>query len=185
MCIRDRALLREALFPTENMTVSGKPETMQFGDLLGGTTPEAIDRQNRFQNFADLTQQLKDAPESELAAKRHDVFDWLNRNKDLYDAATRMGEQSADSRVVSTLDSYFGTNNLDQFIQAKQKYDQVAEAITPEPVSYTHLRREPLTTGMADPAGRSFSAISLYRCEWFQEKTLNLRTRPGLAKLRR
>ncbi len=147
-----QALLRETLFPTENMTVSGKPATMQFGDLLGGTTPEAIDRQNRFQNFSDLTQQLRDAPESELAAKRHDVFDWLNRNEDLYDAATRMGEQSADSRVVSALDSYFGTKNLEPFITAKEKYDKIAAAITPELIARMQKPGGELFWELAPPA---------------------------------
>jgi hypothetical protein len=127
-----QALVREIYFPPENMTVSGKPDQIQLGDLLGGDDPVAIDKQNRFRDLSDLTQALKDAPDAELSQKRYDVFNYLSRNGDLHDAARRLGEQSADSRIVSALDSYFGTDNLNSFIEAKQKYEKVADAITPE-----------------------------------------------------
>ncbi|HEY9676839.1 MAG TPA: hypothetical protein V6C76_02470 [Drouetiella sp.] len=127
-----QAFMREMEFPTENMTVTGKPSVIQVSEELGSGTPEAFERRNRFNDFLELTDALKNAPDAELANNRQQLFNWLNRNDDVYDAAVAFAKQSADSRVVSALDSYFGTNNMKEFIEAKAKHDKVSDEITPD-----------------------------------------------------
>lgn len=131
-----QALLREVRFGADNMMVTGKPEVVQVGNLLVGETPAATqDRVARFQDFADHVTAYKDSSPADLAQNRAHLYDWLNRNPDLHNAVLSYNEQSADSKVVAALDSYFGTENLKTFEAARQKYEKVAAAITPEVIA--------------------------------------------------
>ncbi len=68
-------------------------------------------------------------------------MDWLKRNSDPtvdqveMAAARRIGENTKDSRVAAVLDSFFGTDNLKSFENAKAKYDAVAAEITPDMIA--------------------------------------------------
>ncbi|CAN5175848.1 hypothetical protein BH10CYA1_BH10CYA1_39410 [soil metagenome] len=137
---RLQALLREAKFPTENWTVSGKADVIPILDLFPNTAEGQLAK-NRVQDLTDLLAALQDAPPEAIAEKRFDVMDWLKRNSDPNSdpiemaAARRIGEHTDSSRVAAVLDSFFGTDNLKAFEAAKAKYDAVAAEITPDMIA--------------------------------------------------
>jgi len=128
------ALMREAAFGTENERITGRPDTVQI-DFKTDVPEQGADWQNRIGDFDDLANELARAPTAKMDDARSSLMNWLDRNPDMHPVAAEYARQSADSRVVSAIDSYLGTNNMEPFFEGKARYEKVASTITPDLVT--------------------------------------------------
>jgi len=138
LMLKAGALVREAAFGTdENVHITGKPDQIQVADMIKSDDPNVTDsRARRVIDFNDLADELANASKANAETARGALFNWLDRNPDLANVAQEYARQSADSRVVSALDSYFSTDNMDPFFESRTKYEAaVAVAVAPETVA--------------------------------------------------
>jgi hypothetical protein len=107
---RMMTLIREAYLPPE-----GIEHRVIEGDIKLKTPGATIDQ---YQRWAQFMQSVREMPQDVdgYINFRHDVFRWLNENKDLHDWARQYGEQNRYSKVAGPLDYYFGTSNLARFV---------------------------------------------------------------------
>lgn len=106
-------LIREAYMPPE-----GVENRVSTGDIKLQTAGATTDQYQRWGQFMQIVREMPQDVDGYIGF-RHDVFRWLNNNKDLHDWALQYGEQNRYSKVAGPLDYYFGTQNLNRFIAAE------------------------------------------------------------------
>lgn len=105
-------LIREAYMPPE-----GVENRVVEGDVKLKTSNATTDQYTRWGQFMQIVREMPQDTAGYIEF-RHDVFRWLNENKDLHDWAKQYGEQNRYSKIAGPLDYYFGTANLDRFVAA-------------------------------------------------------------------
>ena len=106
-------LIREAYMPPE-----GVVNRVSSGDIKLQTAGATTDQYQRWGQFMQIVREMPQDVDGYINF-RHDVFRWLNNNKDLHDWALQYGQQNRYSKVAGPLDYYFGTQNLNRFIAAE------------------------------------------------------------------
>lgn len=107
---RMMTLIREAYLPPE-----GVEHRVIEGDIKLKTPGATVDQYQRWAQFMQTVREMPQDVDGYINF-RHDVFRWLNENKDLHDWARQYGEQNRYSKIAGPLDYYFGTSNLSRFV---------------------------------------------------------------------
>ncbi|MDZ4833110.1 MAG: hypothetical protein SGJ27_04845 [Candidatus Melainabacteria bacterium] len=116
---RMMTLIREAYMPPE-----GIENRVVQGDITLKTGDATNEQFMRWGQFMQIVREMPQDTDGYIRF-RHDVFRWLNENRDLHDWAQQYGEQNKYSKIAGPLDYYFGTSNLSRFVAAD------APAVTP------------------------------------------------------
>ena len=107
---RMMTLIREAYLPPE-----GVEHRVIEGDIKLKTPGATVDQYQRWAQFMQTVREMPQDVDGYINF-RHDVFRWLNENKDLHNWARQYGEQNRYSKIAGPLDYYFGTSNLSRFV---------------------------------------------------------------------
>lgn len=107
---RMMTLIREAYLPPE-----GVEHRIIEGDIKLKTPGATVDQYQRWAQFMQTVREMPQDVDGYINF-RHDVFRWLNENRDLHDWARQYGEQNRYSKIAGPLDYYFGTSNLSRFV---------------------------------------------------------------------
>jgi|GEM_PF-984138 len=107
---RMMTLIREAYLPPK-----GVEHRVIEGDIKLKTPGATMDQFGRWSEFMQIVREMPQDVNGYVNF-RHDVFRWLNENKDMHDWARQYGEQNKYSKVAGPLDYYFGTSNLARFV---------------------------------------------------------------------
>ncbi len=131
---RMMTLIREAYMPPE-----GVEHRVIEGDIKLKTPNATPDQYARWGQFMQIVREMPQDVNG-YSNFRHDVFRWLNENKDLHDWARQYGEQNRYSKIAGPLDYYFGTSNLSRFVAAADAKAATAPAKATPPEAQPHIR---------------------------------------------
>ncbi len=154
-------LIREAYMPPE-----GVENRVVQGDVKLKTSNATPDQYTRWGQFMQIVREMPQDTAGYIEF-RHDVFRWLNENKDLHDWAKQYGEQNRYSKIAGPLDYYFGTANLDRFVAADAaahpapKPSEVKPADKPVDLDVDALQGTPEIKLVADPPASKTSSPDL------------------------
>lgn len=112
---RMMTLIREAYLPPE-----GVQHRVVEGDVKLKTPGATVEQYQRWGQFMQIVREMPQDVNGYVNF-RHDVFRWLNQNRDLHDWARQYGEQNRYSKIAGPLDFYFGTSNLSRFVEVAER----------------------------------------------------------------
>lgn len=135
---RMMTIIREAYMPPE-----GIQHRVVEGNLKLTTNNATVDQHQRFAGFLNIVREMPQTVEGYVNF-RHDVFRWLNENRDLHDWVLQYGQQNRHSQIAGPLDFYFQTSNMARFVD-------VAEGRIAPNVAAKVAEKAPLNEGTDSP----------------------------------
>jgi len=133
-------LIREAYMPPE-----GVVSKVVEGDIKLKTPNATPEQYQRWGQFMDVVGKMPQDVDGYINF-RHDVFRWLNENRDLHDWALQYAQQNKYSKVAGPLDYYFETSHLARFFDAVESGSTI-----PVPGRNTQVIVEHQGFAMTDP----------------------------------